>query len=196
MASENRVLRTIFWPRGRKWQEAGKNHIMRSFIISRFTLHQMLLGWSNQEGWEGSSMWHACVRILVCKTSWSTKWAFVNFSSSFLFVKPNIAVTDNLLTKKQCQTSHWRSSNQKINEKGIVVSKEPQFPNAFFVNLYFSVVLMFIYCRFVSVSSLLSSCPSCAKSCDKNERQVSAVEQKGFMQSVNTWHSVKYQDIV
>jgi hypothetical protein len=44
---ENRVLRRIFG-HTTKWQEAGKDCIMRSFITS--TLHQILLGWSNKRG--------------------------------------------------------------------------------------------------------------------------------------------------
>jgi hypothetical protein len=40
--SENRVLRRIFGPKGRKWQEAGEHCIMRSFITC--TLRQILLG--------------------------------------------------------------------------------------------------------------------------------------------------------
>jgi hypothetical protein len=40
-AFENRVLRRIFGPK-RKWQEAGEDCIMRSFVTC--ALHQMLLG--------------------------------------------------------------------------------------------------------------------------------------------------------
>jgi hypothetical protein len=36
--------------RGRKWQEAREDCIMRSFVTC--TLRQILLGWSNQEGWD------------------------------------------------------------------------------------------------------------------------------------------------
>jgi hypothetical protein len=38
---------------GMQWQEAGKNYLMRSFIIC--SLDQILLGWSNQ-GWDGRDM--------------------------------------------------------------------------------------------------------------------------------------------
>jgi hypothetical protein len=38
---ENRALRRIFRLRGRKWQEAREDCIMRSFIT--YTLHQILL---------------------------------------------------------------------------------------------------------------------------------------------------------
>jgi hypothetical protein len=38
----HRVLRRYFNLRGRKWQEAGEDFIMRSFIT--YTLHQILLG--------------------------------------------------------------------------------------------------------------------------------------------------------
>jgi hypothetical protein len=41
--SENRVLRRICAIREMKWQEAGKNCIMRSSII--YTIHQILLRW-------------------------------------------------------------------------------------------------------------------------------------------------------
>jgi hypothetical protein len=34
--------------------EAGENCIMRSFVI--FTVHQILLGWSNQTEWDGRGM--------------------------------------------------------------------------------------------------------------------------------------------
>jgi hypothetical protein len=40
--SVKRVLRRIFGLRGRKWQEAGEDCIMRRFITC--TLHQILLG--------------------------------------------------------------------------------------------------------------------------------------------------------
>jgi hypothetical protein len=30
---ENRVLRRIFGPIGRKWREAGEDYVMRSFVI-------------------------------------------------------------------------------------------------------------------------------------------------------------------
>jgi hypothetical protein len=40
--SENRLLRGIFGPRGRKWQEAGEDYMMMSFITC--TLHKILLG--------------------------------------------------------------------------------------------------------------------------------------------------------
>jgi len=39
---ENRALRRIFDLRRRKWQEAGEDYIMRSFITC--TLHKILLG--------------------------------------------------------------------------------------------------------------------------------------------------------
>jgi hypothetical protein len=39
---DNRVLRTIFEPKGRKWWETGEECIMRSFITC--TLHRILLG--------------------------------------------------------------------------------------------------------------------------------------------------------
>jgi hypothetical protein len=39
---ENRVLKRISGPRGRKWREAGEHCIKRSFTIC--TLHQILLG--------------------------------------------------------------------------------------------------------------------------------------------------------
>jgi hypothetical protein len=39
---ENRVLRRIFEPKGRKWQEAGEDCIIRSFITCM--LHHILLG--------------------------------------------------------------------------------------------------------------------------------------------------------
>jgi len=38
-----------------KWQEVGEDCIMTSFII---TLHQILLGWSNPGGWDGTGMQH------------------------------------------------------------------------------------------------------------------------------------------
>jgi len=39
---ENRMLRRIFGPKGRKWQEAGEDCIMRSFIT--YKLRQILIG--------------------------------------------------------------------------------------------------------------------------------------------------------
>jgi len=39
---ENRVLRRTLDLRGRKWQEAGEDCIMRSFIICTF--HEVLVG--------------------------------------------------------------------------------------------------------------------------------------------------------
>jgi hypothetical protein len=42
--------------RARKWREAREDYIMWSSIT--YTLHQILLGWSNQE-WDGQDMWHA-----------------------------------------------------------------------------------------------------------------------------------------
>jgi hypothetical protein len=49
---ENRVLRKILDLRGRKWQMAGEDCIMRSFITC--TLHQILLSddiKDNEMGW-------------------------------------------------------------------------------------------------------------------------------------------------
>jgi hypothetical protein len=40
--------------RRRKWREAAEGCIMRSFITCK--LRQMLLGWSNQGGWDGRNM--------------------------------------------------------------------------------------------------------------------------------------------
>jgi hypothetical protein len=42
MVSDNRVLRRILGPKGRKWLDDREDCIMRSFI--NFTLHQLLLG--------------------------------------------------------------------------------------------------------------------------------------------------------
>jgi hypothetical protein len=44
---ENRALRRIFGPRGRKWREAGEDCVMRSFITC--THHQILSGCQIQE---------------------------------------------------------------------------------------------------------------------------------------------------
>jgi hypothetical protein len=44
----NRVMRIYLNRRGRKWREAGEDCIMRSFIT--YTLHQIFLMWSNEEG--------------------------------------------------------------------------------------------------------------------------------------------------
>jgi len=44
----NRALKGIFRPKKRKWQEAGEDCIMRSFITC--TLHQILLRCSSQGG--------------------------------------------------------------------------------------------------------------------------------------------------
>jgi len=46
--SENRMLRRISGPKGKKWQEGEEDCIMRGFIIC--TLCQILLGLSEQEG--------------------------------------------------------------------------------------------------------------------------------------------------
>jgi hypothetical protein len=43
--------------RGRKWREAGENCTVRSFMAC--TLHQILLGWSSQGGWDGRGMYHS-----------------------------------------------------------------------------------------------------------------------------------------
>jgi len=47
---ENRVLRRIFG-RKKSLREGGEDCAVRSFVSCM--LHQMLLGWSNQEGWGG-----------------------------------------------------------------------------------------------------------------------------------------------
>jgi hypothetical protein len=44
--SENRALRRIFGTKREEWQEGGEDCIMRSLVTC--TLHQMLLGGSNQ----------------------------------------------------------------------------------------------------------------------------------------------------
>jgi len=38
----------------RKWRKTGEDRMMRSFII--YTVHQMLLGWSSQGGWDSPGM--------------------------------------------------------------------------------------------------------------------------------------------
>jgi hypothetical protein len=50
--SENRVLRRIFGPK--RDEVTGENCIMRSSTIC--TLYQILLGLSNQGGWDGQSI--------------------------------------------------------------------------------------------------------------------------------------------
>jgi hypothetical protein len=59
------------WPK-RKWLEAEEDYIMRSFITC--TLHQILLGWSNQGGWDEHALWDAwedTSDILVGKPEWN-----------------------------------------------------------------------------------------------------------------------------
>jgi hypothetical protein len=45
---ENRVVWGICGHKEEEIQEDRKNYVMRNFIIS--TLHQICLGWSNEEG--------------------------------------------------------------------------------------------------------------------------------------------------
>jgi len=53
MMFKSKVLRRIFVLRQRTQQKCTENCIMTSFIIC--TLHIILLGWSNQEGWHGQT---------------------------------------------------------------------------------------------------------------------------------------------
>jgi hypothetical protein len=48
---------------------AGEECIMRSFVMS--TLHHILLGWSNQGGWDGWGMKHERGRWEVWEKFWS-----------------------------------------------------------------------------------------------------------------------------
>jgi hypothetical protein len=51
---ENRVLRRIFRPKRKEVAEDGEDCIMRSFVTC--TLHQILLGWSNEGECDGRGM--------------------------------------------------------------------------------------------------------------------------------------------
>jgi hypothetical protein len=51
---ENRVLRRIFGLKRAEVRRDGRNCMMRSSIVC--TLHQILLGWSNQGVWDGCGM--------------------------------------------------------------------------------------------------------------------------------------------
>ena len=53
---ENRVLRNIFLLKRVEVTRSGENYITRSFMIC--TVHQISVGWSNQEEWNRQGMQH------------------------------------------------------------------------------------------------------------------------------------------
>jgi hypothetical protein len=67
---ENRMLRTIFGLKGRKWWEAGEDCIMKSIITC--TLHRILLGDLMKEEVGGACSKHSrdekCVQSFGRKT--------------------------------------------------------------------------------------------------------------------------------
>jgi hypothetical protein len=50
------MLKRTFGPKRKKWWEIGIDCIMKSFITC--TLHQILLGFSNQGSWDGWAMYY------------------------------------------------------------------------------------------------------------------------------------------
>ena len=71
-AFENRVLRTILWPKRDEIRGSGENYIMRSLLIC--TPNQILFGWSNREEWDGRGTQHVWVRAEVYTGFW---WGYL-----------------------------------------------------------------------------------------------------------------------